>query len=70
MNIRRGTPGNPFRILLVEDNPGDVDLVIDAPQGVSASHQISVMPDGEARCHFCGHPARGCPGSGSHFSRP
>ncbi len=64
MNIRRGTPGNPFRILLVEDNPGDVDLFIDALQGVSASHRTSVMPDGEAALSFlrqAGHDVASVP---------
>ncbi len=52
MNIRRGTPENPFRILLVEDNPGDADLFVEALEGVSASHQTSVMTDGEAALSF------------------
>jgi chemotaxis family two-component system response regulator Rcp1 len=37
----------PIRILLVEDNPGDVDLTLKALQGGKLRNEISVANDGE-----------------------
>jgi two-component system, chemotaxis family, response regulator Rcp1 len=44
--VKRGTLARPFRILLVEDNPGDVDLVSEALAGLEIATSVSVASDG------------------------
>jgi CheY-like chemotaxis protein len=44
--VTRGTTGKPFQILLVEDNPGDVDLVLEALAGVEIVTRVSVASNG------------------------
>jgi CheY-like chemotaxis protein len=44
--------GRPARILLVEDNPGDVRLVREALLAGGISHQLSVVGDGVAALDF------------------
>jgi two-component system, chemotaxis family, response regulator Rcp1 len=39
-------PVEPFEILLVEDNPGDVELVREAVRGWTIPNQIAVVDDG------------------------
>ena len=36
----------PFEILLVEDNPGDVDLVLEVLKGSAVPHHVAVAHDG------------------------
>ncbi len=44
----RGTAADPFEILLVEDNPADVDLVLEAlRESELPSHHVTVASDGE-----------------------
>jgi CheY-like chemotaxis protein len=50
--MRRGSAERPFEILLVEDNPGDVDLVREALAGLEVATRISVAADGEAALAF------------------
>lgn len=40
------TPGNPIEILLVEDNPGDVDLTIEALKDAKIANNLNVAVDG------------------------
>ena len=42
----------PAEILLVEDNPGDVELVHEALESGRVLNRISVTPDGEAAIAF------------------
>jgi chemotaxis family two-component system response regulator Rcp1 len=52
--MARATDHGPFEVLLVEDNPGDVDLVLEVLAGSSVPHRVSVARDGEdalARLH-------------------
>jgi two-component system, chemotaxis family, response regulator Rcp1 len=52
--VARATDLVPFEVLLVEDNPGDVDLVLEVLAKSSTLHRVSVAPDGEdalARLH-------------------
>jgi CheY-like chemotaxis protein len=37
----------PVEILLVEDNPDDIDLIREALQEGKIAHQLNVVPDGE-----------------------
>ena len=39
-------PGRPIEILLVEDNPGDVRLTIEALKEAKVRNRLSVAPDG------------------------
>ena len=48
----------PAEILLIEDNPGDVELVHEALQHGKVLNRISVATDGEAALDFLNH-ARG-----------
>ena len=45
-------PNNPAEILLVEDNPGDVELIHEALQFGKVLNRISVVTDGEAALAF------------------
>ncbi len=38
----------PLSILLVEDNPGDVHLTLEALKGAPAEHMVEVVSDGES----------------------
>jgi len=50
---RRSLPSEPFEILLVEDNPADVDLVLEAlGESDLPAHRVSVAVDGEKAMGF------------------
>ena len=42
----------PIEILLVEDNPGDVRLTLEALKGAKMHNNLSTVPDGEAAMDF------------------
>jgi two-component system, chemotaxis family, response regulator Rcp1 len=44
--MKRGTPQNPFHLLLVEDNPGDVDLMVEGLSETPVAHTLAVAADG------------------------
>jgi CheY-like chemotaxis protein len=44
--VKRGTPERPFEIFVVEDNPGDVDLIMEALAGLGLATKVSVASDG------------------------
>jgi CheY-like chemotaxis protein len=44
--------GEPIHILLIEDNPGDVRLVIESLKGSKIRNRMSVVADGEAAMAF------------------
>jgi CheY-like chemotaxis protein len=44
--VKRGTLERPFHLLLVEDNPGDVDLVGEALAGMELSIRVTVARTG------------------------
>jgi chemotaxis family two-component system response regulator Rcp1 len=46
------TFGKPVEILLVEDNPGDVDLALEALEDSKISNKVSVAGDGEEAMAF------------------
>jgi chemotaxis family two-component system response regulator Rcp1 len=48
----RGAKENPFQLLLVEDNPGDADLVSEAFKRLKTHCQILVVPDGESALRY------------------
>jgi two-component system, chemotaxis family, response regulator Rcp1 len=50
MNFR--TTGRPVEILLVEDNPGDVRLTVEALKGSKVSNNLSIVRDGAAAMDF------------------
>jgi CheY-like chemotaxis protein len=45
-------PSRPAEILLIEDNPGDVELIREALQSGKVPNRISVATDGEAAMAF------------------
>jgi two-component system, chemotaxis family, response regulator Rcp1 len=59
--------GRPVEILLIEDNPGDVRLTIEALRDAKISNHLTVAPDGvEAMAMLCGKsPHTGA----SHFDQ-
>lgn len=50
--MRATTLGKPVEILLVEDNPGDVDLALEALEDSKLCNQVSVVGDGEEAMAF------------------
>ena len=44
--------GRPIEILLVEDNPGDAELTVEALQHGKVYNQMYVVEDGEAALAF------------------
>jgi CheY-like chemotaxis protein len=44
--------GKPVEILLVEDNPGDVDLTLEALENSKIRNRLSVVADGEEALAF------------------
>ena len=52
----------PVRVLLAEDNPGDVMLVRDALQQQSIEFELLVVEDGDKIRSFLDNPARNHPG--------
>ena len=42
----RGTTARPFQLLLAEDNPGDVDLILEALSGVEIATKVIVASNG------------------------
>jgi CheY-like chemotaxis protein len=58
--VKRGSAARPFELLLVEDNPGDVDLVVEALAGLDVATKISVASNGiEALATLRGAPRDG-----------
>lgn len=45
-------PGGQVEILLIEDNPGDVRLTLDALRETNVRHRVSVVRDGEEAMFF------------------
>lgn len=45
-------PRREVQILLVEDNPGDVRLTVEALRGARVANQLHVVSDGEDAIHF------------------
>lgn len=45
-------PGREVQILLVEDNPGDVRLTVEALRGARVANQLHVVSDGEDAIQF------------------
>ncbi len=61
--MTRQSAGEPIEIMLVEDNPGDVDLTLEALQDARVRNHISVALDGEEalarlqrKAPFADHP--------------
>lgn len=50
--VAKKPAGEPVRILLVEDNPGDVRLTREVLKDSSLRHELMVVPDGEAAVSF------------------
>lgn len=50
--MSRGTAADPFRILIVEDNPGDADLIQEALAEAPFPHTVAVARDGEEAMAF------------------
>jgi CheY-like chemotaxis protein len=46
------TPNKPIDILLIEDNPGDVRLVVESLKDSKVRNSMSVVEDGEAAMSF------------------
>jgi CheY-like chemotaxis protein len=44
--MNRQTPGQAIEILLVEDNPGDVELTMEALNGAKVRNRLHVVTDG------------------------
>jgi CheY-like chemotaxis protein len=44
--VKRGSEAKPFQIFLVEDNPGDVDLIAEALAGLDLATRLSVASNG------------------------
>jgi chemotaxis family two-component system response regulator Rcp1 len=53
-----GTKDNPFNLLLVEDNPGDVNLVQEALRASGAHHILFSVPDGIEAMLFLRHQGK------------
>ena len=47
-----GEPGRPIDVLLVEDNPGDAQLVIEAFRSSEVLHNLHTVVDGEEAMTF------------------
>lgn len=50
--MKAGESGSPIDILLVEDNPGDVRLTIEALKEGKVRNRLSVVPDGAEALAF------------------
>ena len=50
--MTRDLAGKPIEILMVEDNPGDVELVVESLQNGKLSNQLHVVSDGEEALAF------------------
>jgi len=50
--MTRDQAGKPIEILMVEDNPGDVELVVESLQNGKLSNQLHVVSDGEEALTF------------------
>lgn len=50
--MSRGTSADPFRILLVEDNPGDADLIVEALGEAPFPHVVTTARDGVEAMEF------------------
>jgi chemotaxis family two-component system response regulator Rcp1 len=59
--MRLRSEHEPIEILLVEDNPGDVDLVIEGFKESLIAHRISVVDDGEAALSYLRTEQLPCP---------
>ena len=51
LNLENAT-GRPIEILLVEDNPGDVRLAVEALKDAKVSNNLNTVTDGEAALEF------------------
>lgn len=59
--MRTRSPHEPIEILLVEDNPGDVGLVLEGFKESSIAHRISVVDDGEEALAYLRTEQHPCP---------
>jgi CheY-like chemotaxis protein len=59
--MRRRGAHEPIEILLVEDNPGDVDLVLEGFKASTIPHHISVVDDGEEALEYLRTERKRCP---------
>jgi chemotaxis family two-component system response regulator Rcp1 len=50
--VPNGESGRPVEVLLVEDNPGDARLVIEAFRGSEVLHNLHTVVDGEGAMAF------------------
>jgi chemotaxis family two-component system response regulator Rcp1 len=50
--VTNGESGRPIEVLLVEDNPGDARLVIEAFRGSEVLHNLHTVGDGEEAMAF------------------
>jgi len=50
--MTRDLAGKPIEILMVEDNPGDVELVVESLQNGKLSNRLHVVSDGEEALAF------------------
>ncbi len=50
--MQRKIPGEPFQILVVEDNPGDIRLIMEVMKEAKISNRICVIRDGEEAVNY------------------
>jgi CheY-like chemotaxis protein len=50
-------PRRPAHILMVDDNPGDARLMLEAMKEVGLAHQFHWLDDGEKAMTYLRHPA-------------
>ena len=58
----------PTQILLVEDDPNDVELIQIALERYNFVNRIDVVPDGEQAIHYLGIAENTCISTNSSFS--
>ena len=63
MNASRG--GRPIQILMVEDNPDDIELTVEALKDGRVANSLTVIKDGEEAISYLR-----CQGKHSHAVRP
>lgn len=59
--MRMRAPNEPIEILLVEDNPGDVDLVLEGFKETPIAHRFSVVDDGDDALRYLRRDPDRCP---------
>src|SRR5687767_2483454 len=47
-----GSKDRPLRILVVEDNPGDIRLIVEALNDIHVHNEVHVVTDGEQALSF------------------